>query len=756
MSAELTKPDSYAPRSMRALIRLIAAISLIGNSAFGLSSIQATESTPRETTNDPDVSFSLDIQPILTAKGCNQGACHGKQRGQNGFQLSLLGFDNDFDHAALTREGRGRRIFPASPERSLLVQKATGELPHGGGRRLEVGDDDYQTLLRWIRQGAPRSIENEPTILNVELSQSTVVLEPKATARLSVTAVYSDGSRRDVTAQTSFQSNAAPVAKVNSEGVIEAGDLPGETAVMARYLQNIAVCNVLIPLPGEVDAAVYQTLPRHNFIDEHVFAKLLELGVVPSEPAADSKFLRRVYLDIIGRLPTAEEARSFLEDPSAAKREALVDALLQSPEYADHWSNLWADLLRPNPYRVGIKAVLNYDNWIRQSFRRNVPYDEFVTELVTATGSTWTEGNVTLFRDRRSPDEIATLVSQLFLGIRLECAKCHHHPFEKWGQDDFYGFAAYFARVGRKGTGLSPPISGGEEMVVTSGRGEVRHPLTNEVVAPKTLFGESPDVSEAKDPRRDLAQWMTSEENEYFARVQVNRIWQHMMGRGIVEPVDDMRSTNPPVNEALLAALGEHFQDSGFDNKEVIRTIANSYVYSLSSLPNDRNIGDLRNYSRNYRRVIRAEALLDSIVRITGVNDRYSALPPDSDSREIWTHRVGSTFLDTFGRPNPNQDPPCERFPESTMTQTLHLMNSPELHGKLVAENGHCAELAASERTEEDIIQEVYLSIYSRFPTEEEVAVVSPVFKEEGVTRLQATQDLMWALLNSPEFSYRD
>ena len=702
------------------------------------------------------VSFDLDVQPVLTSLGCNSGPCHGKQRGQNGFQLSLLGFDGDFDHAAITREGRGRRIFPAAPERSLLIQKATAELPHGGGRRIEVGSDDYQLLLDWIRAGAPRRVENEPKLTSVELNRSEIRLLPDESFDLRVTAHYSDGSSRDVTGRTSFQSNQSVVAGVAKDGQITAGELPGETAVMARYLQNIAVCNVLIPLTEGPETSTYGQLPVRNFIDEHVWRKLAELSISPSQPVDDAKFMRRVYIDIIGRIPTVDEARRFLADDQSDKRARLVDELLESPEYAEHWANQWADLLRPNPYRVGIKAVLNYDQWIRQRFRENQPYDEFVRELVTATGSTWTHGAATLFRDRRSPDEVATLVSQLFLGIRLECAKCHHHPFEKWGQDDFYGFAAYFANVGRKGTGLSPPISGSEEIILPYAKGEVRHPLTNEVVAPKTLFGESPEPEPGRDPRQALADWLTSPENDYFARVQVNRIWTQMMGRGIVEPVDDLRSTNPPVNEQLLDALADFFRASDFDNKAVIRAIANSYVYSLSSLPNDYNVGDHRNYSRNYRRRIRAEVLLDSLTEVTGVEPSFQAMPAGSEAKEIWTTRVDSTFLDTFGRPNPNQDPPCERLGEATMTQALHLMNAADLQRRIADAQGRCRELAGSELKNDAVVDELYLSVYSRYPDDQERQVAVDYLEQQKDNRQLALEDLMWALVNSPEFSYRD
>ena len=453
--------------------------------------LSVTYSLRGESGEERPVSFELDVQPILSAQGCNAGACHGKQRGQGGFQLSLLGFDSDFDYAALASNGRGRRIFPAAPDESQLLQKPTGRLPHGGGIRFENGDDDYAILRRWIVQGLPRRVADEPTLLRVEIEPTEFSLQPLETSQLEATAFYSDGASRDVTLRTAFQANESAIASVDETGQIAAGPLPGETAIMARYMNQIAVASVAIPLPGEVDAEFYASLPKNNFIDELVWRKLALLRITPSPPVDDAKFLRRVYLDLIGRLPSADEARAFLAGDSPARRQELVNALLERPEYADHWANLWVDLLRPNPYRAGIKATLNFDNWIRDQFRTNRPYNDFARDLVTAQGSTWDNGAATLFRDRRSPDELTTIVAQLFLGVRLECAKCHHHPFEKWGQNDFYSFAAYFARVGRKGRGVSPPISGDEEIIFLAKKGSVAHPLTGETLAPRPLFGES-------------------------------------------------------------------------------------------------------------------------------------------------------------------------------------------------------------------------------------------------------------------------
>ena len=702
------------------------------------------------------VSFELDVQPILVASGCSTGPCHGKSRGQNGFQLSLLCFDPEFDYAALTRNARGRRVFPSAPEKSLILQKAAGILPHGGGVRLPLHGPDYETLRKWITEGAPRRRENEPKLTGVALSLTESMLQPKQSQKLTVTATYSDGTSRDVTAQTTFQSNESAIVAVNREGVITAGPLPGEATIMARYMSSIATCNVAIPMPGEVPAEVYGRLPRKNFIDDLVWAKLQSLSITPSEPCDDATFLRRAYCDLIGRLPTPEEVRAFLADTSSEKREKLVDALLERPEYADFWANKWADLLRPNPYRVGIKAVFNYDQFIRDSFRRNKPYDQFVRELVTAQGSTWKNGAAVLFRDRRTPDEITTLVSQLFLGVRLECAKCHHHPFEKWGQDDFYSFAAYFAKLDHKGTGLSPPISGGEEIVLVGKRGEVKHPVTQAVMSPRPLFGTAPQIEENGDPREALAGWMTSPENDYFAQVIANRIWADLMGRGLVEPVDDLRATNPPSNPPLLAALGKYLREQKFDLKKLLRAIATSHVYSLSARPSERNLSDTRNYSRRYRTRLRAEVLADALADITLMPEKFEAMPAGSRSTQLWTHRIDSTFLDTFGRPDPNQDPPCERMADGSVTQSLHLMNAPDLFRRVTSDEGRAAKLAAGELPPQKIVEELYLLCYGRWPDAEETALGQQVFAASGATRRQATEDLLWALINTPEFVFND
>lgn len=729
---------------MYASLFLLRRIALCG--ILGLCTLTSTARS-----SDP-ISFELDVQPILTKAGCNSGACHGKQGGQNGFQLSLLAYDSDQDFNAITRDGRGRRIFPASPQDSLLLTKAVASVPHGGGQRFGAQSSEFHILLSWLQQGAVRLIPDEPILERIELTHDDYNLRPGETVQLTVTAHYSNGASRDVTPLADYLSNDSAVASAGESGQILAGSLPGETAVMIRYMNHIRVANVVIPGDEQFTAAEFATLPRGNFIDDLVYAKLQRAGVWPSKEAEDAVFLRRVYLDLIGQLPTPEEAQRFLATDSPSKREYLIDELLDRPEYVDHWANQWADLLRPNPYRVGIKAVFNYDNWIRQQFRENVPYDQFVHSLVTAKGSTWRNGAATLYRDRRSPDEMATLVSQLFLGVRLECAKCHHHPFEKWSQTDFYQFAAFFGRVGHKGTGLSPPISGGEETVFVASKGEVRHPKTGKTMNPTPLFGGNEQITASEDPREELAQWMTSTDNEYFAKVQVNRIWAALMNRGLVEPVDDLRLTNPPTNPELLSALAKHFQDNGYDLKDLLKIITMSRTYSLSSTPSTSNVADRVNYSRHYRHRLRAEALLDAIAMITETKNSIGGMPADARSNQVWTHRASSVFLDTFGRPDANQDPPCERTSDSTVTQSLHMLNSVELERRIRSDTGRAARLAESELTSDEIATELYLAIYSRMPTDEERQNTSRFLAVEANARRAAIEDLIWAMLNTPEF----
>jgi hypothetical protein len=733
---------------------LFSAFLVLGQSAQANTPDVQSDTQPSPAIVTGDVNFELDVMPVLTAAGCNAGACHGKARGQNGFALSLLGFDSTFDFSAIVEEGHGRRVFPAAPENSLLLRKASLRIPHGGGERLKPGSLEYETVRRWIASGMPRAGANAPTLDRVMVEPDEHVMPAGSSEQLKVLAHYSDGSVRDVTRLTDFTSNEPGVVAV-ADGLVKAGSLPGEATLTIRYMNNIVPWNTAIPIAGSVDAQLYAQLPRQNFIDDLVWNKLQTLAIVPSVSAPEHTFLRRAYLDVIGRLPSPHETRAFLADTSPSKREELVDALLARPEYADYWANKWVDLLRPNPYRVGIKPTMAFDAWIREAFRENRPYDQFVRDLVTAQGSAWRNGAATLFRDRRTPDEITPVISQLFLGVRLECAKCHHHPFEVWGQDDFYSLAAYFARVAHKGEGISPPISGGEEIVFVAESGSVRHPITREVLAPRPLFGEARPIAPGEDPRRVLAEWITSDDNPYFTQVAVNRVWAELMGRGLTEPVDDLRATNPPSNPALLEALATDFREQRYDLKKLIRRIMTSHVYGLSSEAHERNVSDTRNYSRHYRTRLRAEVLLDAVCDVTGAPESFDGMPEGTRSMEIWTHRVDSLFLDAFGRPDANQDPPYERLPDSTIVQALHLMNAPDLHKKITDDGGRAVKLAASDLSPEAIVEELYLLVYNRLPAADERQAVTAVFAAEP-NRRQATEDLMWALLNTPEFIFKD
>jgi len=746
-------------RNMFNAISIFPSLSLITLLFSGIllcGSAEVAAQSTKQAANKQAIDFERDIQPVLSRFACNSGPCHGKQRGQNGFQLSLLGFDSNFDHDAMVKQSRGRRIFFTRPEASLILAKPAGALPHGGGVLFTQSDPGYQLLLRWIKQGAPRSQPGTPQLERVTVDPQAKIFQHDETTPLKVTAYYADGSTRDVTNWATYQSNESPIAAVDVNGIVTAGTITGEAAVMARYSGHFAIFTASVPLTEKVPADYYDKLPRNNEIDDRVWETLKKLRLRASDPATDHKFLRRVYIDIIGRLPTSDEAREFLEDVSPQKREHLVDQLLADPEYAEHWANKWADLLRPNPYHVGIKTTLNYDRWIRDAFRKNQPYDEFVYDLITANGSTFREGNVTLYRDRRKPDELAIIVSQVFLGVRLECAKCHHHPFEVYGQDDFYSFAAYFAKIGRKGTGISAPISGSEEFIFTSDKGSVKHPLTKAVMQPRPLYGKAVEIKPETDPRVALADWMTSPKNHYFAQTMANRIWQDLMGHGLVEPVDDLRATNPPTNAALLNTLAEYFVQEKFDVKKLIKFITLSQAYSLSSLPNENNKIDTRYFSRHFRQRLRGEVLLDSFCQITGVPESFTAMAPHSRAKELWTHRISSLFLDAYARPDPNQDPPCERISEPTVVQTLHLMNSQQLAQKITSDKGHVAELAKSDLPVVKIIEKLYLSIYARYPTEKEIKLTTELFKKEGADRRKTTEDIMWALLNTPEFVYKD
>lgn len=708
---------------------------------------------PRSPLPEAPVSFTRDVLAELGRSGCASGGCHSKPDGQNGFKLSVFSYDPKSDHAEIVADVRGRRLFPAAPEESLLLQKPLLRIPHEGGRKIEEGSAAHQTLLRWIRAGMPYSLTNEPALADIEVFPSERTAKSHSNYRLLVRARYADGSFRDVTRLAAFDSSDRELAAVDEHGRIQAGANPGTAVVVARYLGRVAASRVLVPAERVLPAERYAALPRNNFIDDLAHARFQRLGLLPSGDCSDAEFLRRLKLDAVGLLPTPDEVKAFLADNAPDKRARAIDRILDDPAYGDFWAARWADLLRPNPDRVGVKSVFVLDQWLRDQFRRNRPYHEFVRDLLLAEGSNHREGPAVVFRDRRDPPEITTLFSQVVFGIRLECAKCHHHPNEKWGQEDFYQFAACFGSVRQKGAGLSPPISAGRETFYFAPGGSVKHPVSGEVMPPRPPDGPVLDTA-AGDPRRGLADWAVSTNNPFLAPALVNRVWAFCFGRGMVEPVDDFRLSNPCVHPELLDALAADFARHGHDLKHLLRTIFNSRLYQLSTRPNESNASDTRHFSRAYRRRLQAEVLDDAVTDVTGVPDSFNATAPGSRATQAWSYKIESHFLDAFGRPNASSDPPCERDSRLSVVQSLHFMNSPKLHRRIASAEGRARRLAASTAPPEEIVRELYLVAYGRLPAPAELEAATAPFKAEGAKRQAAVEDVMWALLNSPEFLF--
>lgn len=702
------------------------------------------------------ISFVNDVMPHLIKAGCASGNCHSKPEGQNNFKLSVFGYDPKHDYNEIVRDDRGRRLFPAAPEESLILKKPTGELPHEGGIRFDRDSEAYRTILGWIRQGVPFGGPDEARLTGVTLEPRNKLYPKGASQQIKVTARYSDGSSRDVTRLSVYTSNDKEMAVVDEQGKVSVGTVSGEGVVVASYMGMVDVARITVPADKKLPDALYAGLPVNNEIDRLVYARLQKLGILPSAGCSDEEFLRRASLDSIGVLPSAEQTRRFIADTDPQKRVKLVDELLKHPNYADHWAVKWGDLIRPNPSRVGVKPVYLLDAWLRDAFRCNMPYDQMVRELLTAQGSTHEYGPVAMFRDKREPADASAFVSQIFLGVRLDCARCHHHPSEKWTQEDYYQLAAYFGQMKRKGQGISAPISGEAEFwwYAPGGKG-VEHPLTEEVMTPKPPDGPPMPYVDGQDPRRMLVDWMVGSDNAFFAKAITNRIWAEFFGRGIVDPVDDFRASNPATNEELIDWLARDFVAHGFDLKHLMRTIMRSHVYQLSSLPNEHNLADSRNFSRSYRRRLSAEVLLDAVCDVTGVKDGFQGLPGGARAVQTWNHKIDSDFMDAFGRPNASQECPCERDRKPSVVQALHLMNSNDLQSKLGASEGRVAQLAGSGLAEPEIVRELYLAAYNRLPDPYELRTALSFYASAGKTRETATQDLLWALMNSAEFVFQ-
>ena len=695
--------------------------------------------------------FTNEIEPVLSKLGCNASGCHGKAEGQYGFKLSVFGFDPEGDHAAITRAAGGRRVFPAAPEQSLMLTKIAGVVPHGGGVRADQTSEDYRLVRDWIAAGAPFGSAGDPTVVSIRVEPRERRLEMTRGQQLRVTARYSDGREADVTAHARFQSNNEALAKVDGDGLVTAGRTAGDVAVMASYLDSVDLFRALIPRPGGSVAsvgavAVVGGKPSES-IDALVARKLRALNIEPSGPCTDEEFLRRVYLDVIGTLPTPVETRRFLADRAPGRRARLVDALLARPEYAAFWALRWSDLLRVDREKLGHKRAFEFYRWIRDRVADGMLLDQFARSVVTAEGPVDEVGPANFFRVVSRPGEAASSLSQVFLGVRIACAECHHHPYDRWGQDDYYGMTAFFTSVGVR----SGPRG---DAVLTAGDSVARNPRTGRTLAPRPLGRRGGAIASGEDPRGALADWLVSAENPYFARNLANRYWAHFLGRGLVEPVDDMRGTNPPSNPELLDALAALLVESRFDARTLIRAITGSATYQRSSRPNPTNQDDEQNHSRARLRRVQAEVLLDMVCQATGVPEKFAGVPAGTRAIELWDSKVPHEFLRLFGRPIRATTCECERITEPGVGQVLHLLNSTGLHAKLTHEAGTVARLVHRLPNDAALADELYLTFFSRYPTEEERGVAVSHLAHDPARRRQAAEDLAWSLMNTLEFLY--
>lgn len=697
--------------------------------------------------HDLPIDFPNQITPLFTKYGCNSGGCHGKSGGQNGFALSLLGFEPSEDYEYLVKEGRGRRLFPAAPEQSLLLMKATAKIPHGGGVRLTTDAPSYRLLVRWIQQGMPYGSPEAPRVTHIDVLPKERLMQRSGSQQLAVVAHYSDGSTEDVTRTTTFDSNDKEMAEASATGLITTSKLTGSVAVMARYQGQVGVFRATIPLGVPVE----NLPPAKNYIDELVFEKLKSLGLPPSDVSDDATFLRRVTLDIAGRLPTVEETRGFRADTAGDKRAGWIERLLASTDYAEYFANKWNAILRNKRRADGDKpATYAFYDWLRESLNENKPYDQVVREVLTVSGDAGKNGPVAWYREVRDASTQVEDTAQLFLGLRIQCARCHHHPFEKWSQQDYYGFQAFFAQVGRK----SSAVRGQDRIYHRRGIAQAQNPKTGQMIKPTGLGGKPLDIAADVDPRQELVAWMTDKENPFFAKALVNRYWKHFFGRGLVDPEDDMRVTNPASNPQLLDALAHDFTEHKYDLKHLVRTICNSQVYQLSAEPNRWNAEDKQNFSRYYPQRLKAEVLLDAINQVTATTSSFNGLPSGTHAVSLPDNGFDSYFLTVFGRPESSSACECERSGDANLAQSLHLLNSGEILGKLTAGNGRTAMLAGdAQRSHQDKIRELYLLAFSREPEPDEMAVaVSHIEKSKNPKA--AYEDLVWVLLNTKEFLF--
>ncbi len=715
--------------------------------AFGGKSV-AVPVTVAAATADRPISFRLDVMPVFMKSSCNNGSCHGAARGKDGFRLSLFGFDPEGDHFRLTREISGRRINLAVPESSLLIEKSVGAVPHTGGKRFDTDSEYNQTLLRWLKDGAPNDADaaKVPLVTAVELYPKSGVLDGEGTTqRLTVRAKYSDGTDRDVTNLAYFMTNNDTSAAVSQDGVVTAG-ARGEAFVMVRFGTH-TVGSHFIVLPKGLQFA-WPNPPANNYIDELVNAKLRKLRMTPSEVCTDEEFLRRVYLDVIGQLPTADEYRVFMADASPDKRAKLVDELLGRKEFTELWVMKWAELLAMrSSNQVSYKSMLLYYNWLQERIADNVPMDKMVRELLSSSGGTFTNPATNYYQIERDTLKTSENVAQVFMGARIQCTQCHNHPFDRWTMDDYYSFAAFFSQIGRK-TGEDPR----EQIIFNSGGGEVKHPVGGRVMKPKFLGGDEPDLA-GRDRREVLANWLASKDNPYFATNLGNIVWAHFFGRGIVDPVDDVRVSNPSANPELLEALGQKFTEYDYNFKRLVRDICTSLAYQRSTKANESNATDSRNFAKAELRRMRAEVLLDCISTATDTKDKFQGLPLGARAVQIADGNTSSYFLTTFGRATRATVCSCEVKVEPNLSQALHLLNGDTINGK-VQQGGVVPRLLKAGKSSHEVLDELVIRCFSRKPTEQEYAALDAALAEKDAKPDQVLQDYFWALLNAPEFLF--
>lgn len=709
------------------------------------------------------INFPNQIVPIFTKLGCNAGGCHGKASGQNGFRLSLLGFEPELDYMTLVKEGRGRRLFPAAPDNSLLLLKGIGQMPHGGGKKLDKDSDEYRAIRRWIAAGMPYGKPEDPVVVRISVFPEQRILSRNGRQQLSVTAHYSDGSTEDITRRAQYESNDTEIAGVDAQGLVRTFANSGESAIMVRYQGHVAVFRATVPLGGQTPDYEF---PYKTLVDQYTHKKFKQLGLVPSELCSDEEFIRRAFLDICGSLPTPTEVIAFVNDKDPAKRDKLVDMLVERPEYSYYFANKWADILRVKRRGQNTNApgTFAFHQWIRDAIANDKPYDQFVREIIAASGDDHSHPPTIWYKEVREPQQFTDDLAQVFFGLRLACAQCHHHPYEKWSQDDYWGIAAFYGRIGRK-TINEPGGFQNQPMQLTrlfvKRDGSVTNKRTGQAAAFKPLDAEPIQVPPGEDPRQRLVDWMVDPNNPFVPRALVNRYWAHFFGRGIVDPLDDMRVTNPPSNAELLDALARDFVNSKFSLKHVVKTIAKSRTYQLSAVPNEFNKMDKQNYARFYPRRMSAEVLLDAINQVTDSPASFANLPTDpyAPRRAIMLpdEAFSNYFLEVFGKPSRTSACECERVNEANLAQALHLLNSEEIQNKLSRGGGRADQLAKDNRPEEEKIEELFLWCFARRPTANEMQTALAHIAKLGPNNKKAAyENILWALINTKEFVFND